>query len=122
MLPPDVQVDTPDKTSVELAPGAFIDLNPGEEVQFADPKHPTTGFEAFMNAIVKQMAAALEIPSEVLYKQFSTSYSAARGALNEFWRTTGMHRDWFADSFWQPVYEAWFREAVCKDGSKRRAS
>lgn len=114
MLPPDVQVDTPDKTSVELAPGAFIDLNPGEEVQFADPKHPTTGFEAFMNAIVKQMAAALEIPSEVLYKQFSTSYSAARGALNEFWRTTGMHRDWFADSFCQPVYEAWFREAVCK--------
>lgn len=114
MLPPDVQVDTPDKTSVELAPGAFIDLNPGEEVQFADPKHPATGFEAFMNAIVKQMAAALEIPSEVLYKQFSTSYSAARGALNEFWRTTGMHRDWFADSFCQPVYEAWFREAVCK--------
>lgn len=53
MLPPDVQVDTPDKTSVELAPGAFIDLNPGEEVQFADPKHPTTGFEAFMNAHCK---------------------------------------------------------------------
>lgn len=76
---------------MELAPGAFIDLNPGEEVQFADPKHPTTGFEAFMNAIVKQMAAALEIPSEVLYKQFSTSYSAARGALNEFWRTTGIN-------------------------------
>lgn len=25
-----------------------------------------------------------------------------------------MHRDWFADSFCQPVYEAWFREAVCK--------
>lgn len=114
MLPPEVQVDAPDKTSVELAPGAFIDLNPGEDVQFADPKHPTTGFEAFMNAIVKQMAAALEIPSEVLYKQFSTSYSAARGALNEFWRTTGMHRDWFADYFCQPVYEAWFREAVCK--------
>lgn len=114
MLPPEVQVDAPDKTSVELAPGAFIDLNPGEDVQFADPKHPATGFEAFMNAIVKQMAAALEIPSEVLYKQFSTSYSAARGALNEFWRTTGMHRDWFADYFCQPVYEAWFREAVCK--------
>lgn len=114
VIPKDVQVDAPDKTSVELAPGAFVDLNPGEHVEFADPKHPTTGFEAFMNAIVKQMAAALEIPSEVLYKQFSTSYSAARGALNEFWRTTGMHRDWFADSFCQPIYEAWFREAVCK--------
>ena len=59
-----------------------------------------------MNAIVKQMAAALEIPSEVLYKQFSTSYSAARGALNEYWRTCGMHRDWFADNFCRPIYEA----------------
>lgn len=95
VIPPEVQVDAPDKTSVELAPGAFIDLNPGEDVQFADPKHPTTGFEAFMNAIVKQMAAALEIPSEVLYKQFSTSYSAARGALNEFWRTTGIKKGLF---------------------------
>lgn len=112
MLPPEAQVDTPDKTSVELAPGAFIDLNPGEKVEFADPKHPATGFEAFMNAIVKQMAAALEIPSEVLYKQFSTSYSAARGALNEYWRTCGMHRDWFADNFCRPIYEAWFCEAV----------
>ena len=112
MLPQEVQVDTPDKTSVELAPGAFIDLNPGEKVEFADPKHPATGFEAFMNAIVKQMAAALEIPSEVLYKQFSTSYSAARGALNEYWRTCGMHRDWFADNFCRPIYEAWFCEAV----------
>ena len=45
MLPQEVQVDTPDKTSVELAPGAFIDLNPGEKVEFADPKHPATGFE-----------------------------------------------------------------------------
>ena len=47
-----------------------------------------------------------------MHKQFSTSYSAARGALNEFWRTTGMHRDWFADSFCQPVYEMFLAEAV----------
>ena len=70
------------------------------------------GSALLIQARIEQMAAALEIPSEVLYKQFSTSYSAARGALNEFWRTTGMHRDWFADSFCQPVYEMFLAEAV----------
>ena len=38
----------------------------------------------------------------------------ARGALNEFWRTCGMQRDWFADDFCQPVYEEWFTEAVAR--------
>ena len=37
--------------------------------------------------MIKQIGAALEIPPEVLLKQFTTTYSAARGALNEFWRT-----------------------------------
>ena len=81
-------------------------------MEFADPKHPNTGFDAFSAAIIKQIAAALEIPSEVLMKQFTTSYSAARGALNEFWRTCDMQRSWFVDDFCQPIYEEWLTEAV----------
>lgn len=53
-------------------------------------------------------------PPEVLFKQFTTSYSAARGALNEFWRTCSMQRDWFTDDFCQPIYEEWFAEAVAR--------
>jgi len=64
--------------------------------------------------MIQQIGAALEIPPEVLLKKFTTSYSAARGALNEFWRTTQMHRDWFIDDFNQPIYEMWFAEAVAK--------
>ena len=44
----------------------------------------------------------VEIPPEVLFKQFIASYSAARGALNEFWRSCGMMRGWFIDDFCQP--------------------
>lgn len=112
-----VQENAPDylaKNDIALGPGAFVDLAPGEEVQFAEPKHPSTTFESFMNAMVKQLAAATETPSEVLYKQFSTSYSAARGALNEFWRSCEMNRDWFASRFCQAAYEALIYEAVCK--------
>ena len=100
--------------NVKLAPGAIIDLAPGEKVQFADPKHPNSGYDAFSNAMIKLIGAALEIPPEAMMKMFSTSYSAARGALNEFWRTCGMHRDCFADDFCQPIYEEWFAEAVAR--------
>ncbi len=114
MLPPDMLLDAQDQSSIELGPGAIVGLNAGEDVQFADPKHPNTGYDAFTNALIKQIGAALEIPPEVLLKQFSTSYSAARGALNEFWRSCAMQRDWFTDDFCQPIYEAWFAEAVAR--------
>lgn len=114
MLPPDMLIDSADQSSIELGPAAIVSLNPGEQVQFADPKHPNTGFDAFSNAMIKQIGAALEIPQEVLFKQFTTSYSAARGALNEFWRTCQMQRDWFTDDFCKPIYEQWLAEAVAR--------
>ena len=114
MIPAEELIDNADQSSIELGPGAIIDLNPGEEVQFADSKHPNTGYDDFTNATIRLIGAGLEIPPEVMMKQFTTSYSAARGALNEFWRTCSMQRDWFTDDFCQPVYEEWFAEAVAR--------
>ena len=114
MIPASELIDSQDPASIELGPGAIIDLNPGEEPVFADPKHPNTGYDGFTNAMIKLIGAALEIPPEVMLKQFTTSYSAARGALNEFWRVCSMQRDWFSDDFCQPVYEEWFAEAVAR--------
>ena len=114
MIPAEELIDNADQSSIELGPGAIIDLNPGEEVQFADPKHPNTGYDDFTNATIGLIGAGLQIPPEVMMKQFTTSYSAARGALNEFWRTCSMQRDWFTDDFCQPVYEEWFAEAVAR--------
>ena len=114
MLPQEEQIDSADQSSIELGPAAIMSLNPGETVNFADPKHPNTGYEVFTDAMIKQIGAALEIPPEVMMKQFTTSYSAARGALNEFWRTCQMQRDWFTDDFCRPVYEEWFAEAVAR--------
>lgn len=114
MLPPDKLLDTQDKGSIEIGPGFVADLNPGETVQFADPKHPNSGYDKFTDALIKQIGAALEIPQEVMFKLFSSSYSAARGALNEFWRTCNMEREWFASDFCQAVYEEWFAEAVSR--------
>ncbi|MFR8333729.1 MAG: phage portal protein [Oscillospiraceae bacterium] len=40
MIPAEELIDRGDENSIELGPGAIIDLNPGEEVQFADPEAP----------------------------------------------------------------------------------
>ncbi len=114
MIPQDQLVDEGDSQSIEMAPAAILSLNPGEDVQFADPKHPNSGYDVFTGAMIKQIGAALEIPPEVMMKQFTENFSAARGALNEFWRTCGMQRDWFATGFCQPIYEAFFAEAVAR--------
>jgi len=104
----------PDELGIDLAPSAVFDLAPGESTDTFDPKHPTTTFDGFMSAMSNQVATGVEIPSEVLYKKFSSNYSASRGALNEFWRTCGVLRDSFAADFCQPAYEKWFAEAVAR--------
>ena len=113
-LPPEQLIDAQDQGTIELGNGAIVALNPGETVEFAKPEHPNSGYDAFFNAMVKEIDAALEIPPEVLEKQFTQNFSSARGSLNEFWRTCGMQRDWFSDDFCQPVYEAWLAEAVAR--------
>ena len=114
MIPPELQIDAQDQGTIEMAPGGIVSLAPGEQVTFADPKHPNAGFPEFSEAFIKQICTALEVPPEVLYKMFGTSFSASRGALNEFWRVCQMYRDWLSEDFCQPVYEEWFSEAVAK--------
>lgn len=114
MIPQDQLVDEQDQGTIEMGNGAIVSLNPGEKAEFADPKHPSAGYDVFTEATIKQIGAALEIPPEVMEKKFSTSYSAARGALNEFWRTCEMQRDWFVADFCQAVYEEFLAEAVAR--------
>lgn len=98
--------------TMQMGPGAMLDLAPNEDVQFADPKRPNTAFDPFVTAVLRQIGVALELPFEVLVKHFTASYSAARAALLEAWRFYKSRREWAASQFCQPIYEAWLEEAV----------
>lgn len=114
MLPEEVQVDAEDETTIELAPGAVIDLNEGEKAHDMNPGRPNANFGGFVEAICQQIGASLEIPYELLMKRFNSSYTASKGALEEAWKMFNMYRDWLATDFCQPVYEEWLTEAVAK--------
>ncbi len=108
------RVDDIDPNSYELGAGTINVLAPGEGIEFADPKRPSSGFDPFVTSILKMIGAALEIPYELLIKSFNSSYSASRASLLEAWKAFRMKRTWFADDFCQPIYEIWLSEAVAR--------
>lgn len=107
-------IDEDDENSLELGPGAILDLAEGEKAHDINPGRPNKNFCSFVEAVCQQIGAALEIPFELLLKHFTSSYSASRGALEEAWKMFKMYRTWLANDFCQPVYEEWFAEAVAK--------
>jgi lambda family phage portal protein len=113
VIQPEQKVET-DSNAYEMGAGTVNMLGPGEEAQFADPKRPASGFDAFVTSMSRQIGAALEVPYELLSKAFTASYSASRAALLEAWKAFKMRRTWFANDFCQPVYELWLSEAVAR--------
>lgn len=103
---------TDDGLSLELAPGAIYDLPPGKKVATVNPLRANSAFESFVGALQTTIGASMEIPKEVLTKKYESNYTAARGALLDFWKTVRVYRTRFNKQFNQPIYEAWLAEAV----------
>lgn len=103
-----------DDNEYEMGPGSVFHLKPGEKINFGNPNIPTAGFETFVKTLCKLVGSALEIPYDVLIKEFNSSYSASRGALLEAWEAFRMRRAWLVDDFCAPVYRLWLAEAVAR--------
>ena len=110
---PDEEIDQT-KDEYQMGPATINMMEPGEDIKFANPTRPASGFDAFMKSITTQIGAALEIPRDLLMKEFNSSYSASRAALLEAWKSFRMRRKWFADDFCKPIYEVWLSEAIAR--------
>ncbi|MCM1165669.1 MAG: phage portal protein [Ruminococcus sp.] len=113
VIPESEQVSN-SENDIEIGNGSIIDLAEGEEAKAVSPGRPNANFDGFVTAITRQIGAALEIPYELLVKNFTASYSASRGALLEAWKSFSTYRNWLAKDFCQPIYEEWLAEAVAK--------
>lgn len=110
---PSKRID-PDPYSYELGNGSIVHLDENESVEIANPGRPNANFEGFVVAICRQIGTALEIPYELLVKNFTASYSASRASLLEAWKMFRMRREWLISNFCQPVYQEWLTEAILK--------
>lgn len=113
--PMEPTTETGGKTSdkdFKMGPAALLELMPGETVETANPGRPNQAFDPFVQAILRQIGVALELPFEILIGHFTASYSAARAAMLQAWKFFRARRQWLAAYFCQIIYEEWLTEAV----------
>lgn len=96
----------------KLQSGIIMDLAPGEELKVVESPRPNTAFDPFVMSVLRQVGSALEIPFEVLVRHFTSSYSASRAALIEFWRLISKERDQLITDFCRPAWAAVIAESV----------
>lgn len=93
--------------------GMMLNLPLGTKLSGYSPNRPNTAFDGFMESIMRHMAAGLNMPYELVLKDFSkTNYSSARAALLEAWRYFQTKRRWLKDHWLDPIYECWLEEAI----------
>jgi lambda family phage portal protein len=98
---------------IRLQGGSIIPVFPGDKVSPFTPSRPNSGYGQFVENVLRHIGAGLNIPFELLMKDFSkTNYSSARAALLEAWRYFNARRQWMATSWAKPVYELWLEEAI----------
>lgn len=95
-----------------IGPGTMNALPKGVDVKSVDASNSQSTFDPFVTHLIRQIAAAIGQPYEVLVKSFTSSYSASRAALLQAWDEYKLRRRWFVNDFCQPVYEVWLAEAV----------
>jgi lambda family phage portal protein len=115
LTPSDNNTKNSTEDSIILGSGNILGLQPGQDVEFANPTRPNNAFEPFFGAVIEQLGAAIGIPREVLMKRFTASYSAAMAALQDAWKFFLTSRAWLVTRYCQPVYCDWMDEAVARD-------
>ena len=94
----------------------MIPVFPGDKVAPFTPSRPNAAYGTFVENILRHIGTGLNLPFELLMKDFSkTNYSSARAALMEAWRFFMGRRQWLATYWARPVYELWLEEAINKD-------
>ena len=106
------QAPAKDKQPIAMGSGLIVDLAEGESIEQANPTRPNGAFEPFFLAIIKEISVGIEMPYELVLKEFNKSYSASRGAINEAWRMYQKRRIKLARNWCNPIYAAWLDEAV----------
>lgn len=99
--------------AVRLEGGTMIPLFPGDKMQPFIPTRPAAAFGAFVENVFRIVAAGLDMPYELLLKDFSkTNYSSARASMLEAWRAFNRRRDRLGSGFMDRAYALWLEEAV----------
>lgn len=98
---------------IDMAPGSFERLAPGEQVKFHNPTKPSGNYDPFVRAQNRGLAAGLGTAYEDTTGDYSQSnYSSSRLALlnnRDNWRWL---QGWLVSELHQWVFESWLEQAA----------
>ncbi len=98
---------------IEVAPGIWLRLNPGEKMNWNNPNRPNTALDPFMRYMLRETAAGTGVSYESLSRDYSQSnYSSSRLALlddRDNWRVL---QRWFIRTFREAVHPIFLQQAV----------
>jgi lambda family phage portal protein len=88
-------------------------LFPGEKINPVAATRPTSNFEAFEAAVLRNFAAGTGLSAQQVSNNWAdVNYSSARGALLEAWKTIHRRRLDFAGGYCHPIYVAQLEEQM----------
>lgn len=99
----------------EFEPGLIKYLTPGQKISSFKPERPGTTFEPFVELMLRTIGASLQLPYEIVAKDFSkTNYSSARAALLQAYKYFSTRQTFISRHFCQPIWELFLEEAYLK--------
>lgn len=107
-------VDHQNKQLIGLSPGALLDLDPGEELQFTNPPEAGTMYHEYMRTSGLETSAGQGLPYEMFSGDIrNVSDRTLRIVMNQF-RRFAEQRQWqiVIPKFCQPIRAAWVVAAI----------
>ncbi len=91
-------------------------LMPGENLKLLSAGNTASGFAEFEGAILRYIAAGLNVSYEQLARDYSkTNYSSARASMMETWRYFMGKRKTIANRHASMIYSLWLEEAFSRN-------
>ena len=101
-----------DVSEIKIGSGTLTALPEGIDVKSVSAQASQNVFDSFTTSLIKQICAAINVPYEVVLKNFQSSYSASRAALLQAQNEFNQRKAFFITDFLRPIYEHFLIEAI----------
>lgn len=109
----DGRVNFHKQNSMMLGNARIPIMYPGEKINTVRAERPSSNFNAFESAMLRNVAAGAGVSAQMVSNDWSdVNYSSARAAMLEAWKTMYRRRDEYTGRFCSPIRSCFMEEAM----------
>lgn len=100
------------RNATVLTTSKITNVFPGETIKSPTPGRPNPNAAPFFELFMDIIAIGLNMPGEVFRGKFTTSYTAAQAAFQQWFQTVHIDREDAISFVCQPSYETWLFDCI----------